>query len=99
LALISDTLSEQARSLSDEHNLSVNEVITQAFELLQHGGLGRHRRKIREYWKTIPPKERSARASFAAKALWEKRKAKEQEPNTDADKPGLPAAASKKAGS
>jgi hypothetical protein len=76
LSLISDTVAEQVRSLSDKLNLSVNEVLTQGVELLQHGGLERHRRNIQKYWQAVSPEERKARASRASRARWDRLKEK-----------------------
>lgn len=74
LELISASVADEAKSLSEKFNLSVEELLNQALGLFRRSGLDQHRSRVREFWKSLSPEERKERASKAAKAGWEKRK-------------------------
>jgi hypothetical protein len=57
-------------------NLSVLDVLSQGARLLDGSGLEKHRKSIRKYWESLPPEERTARASRASRARWAAEKAK-----------------------
>jgi hypothetical protein len=93
LALIRPDVSEEAKSLSDDLEMSVVEVLVEALALLRNAGIDKHRSSIRQFWQNLTPEQRRERASRAAKQRWAKANEREGGPNEEP-----PRSSAKKAG-
>lgn len=92
--MIRPDVADEAKSLSDDLEMSVVEVLVEALALLRNAGIDKHRSSIRQFWQNLTPEERHERASRAAKRRWAR--ANEEEGGSDDDPP--PRSSAKKAG-